>query len=154
MTTTTPVKSEPRIQRGIAWSKIAAILAWLGGVFTTWLFIATSAASLPWYIGVLAAALIQWILTIAEKPLWKVMLRRKGGKFVILGVLVTCVDGIFNAAGIYPYIGQFAYTNVGTMLSEVLNVSQAMTPRSSFILAFAIGLVIAALPEYLWEIGD
>lgn len=137
----------------IAWSKAAAVIAWFGGVFTTWLFIAT-AATLPWYIALFAASVIQWILTIAEKPLWRVMLRRKGGKFVILGIVMTCVDGVFNAAGIYPYVGRMAQTNVGTMLSEVLNVSQTMGPGSTFLLAFAIGLVVAALPEYLWEIGD
>ncbi len=141
-------------RRVIAWSKIAAVVAWFGGVFTTWLFISASAISLPLYIGLPAAAIIQWVLTIAEKPLWRVMLRRKGGRFVILGVVVTVVDGIFNAAGIYPYMSRLAQTNVGSMLSEVLNVSQDMGPRSSFILAFAIGLVIAGLPEYLWEAGD
>ena len=141
-------------RRVIPWSKIAAIIAWLCGVFTTYLFIATSAMDVPWHVSMIAAFVIQWVLTIAEKPLWKVMLRRKGGKFVILGVVVTCIDGVFNAAGIFPYVGRLAQTNVGTMLAQVLNVSQAMEPRSAFFLAFAIGLVIAALPEYLWEIGD
>lgn len=141
-------------RRVIPWSKIAAIIAWLCGVFTTYLFIATSAMDVPWHVSLIAAFVIQWVLTIAEKPLWKVMLRRKGGKFVILGVVVTCIDGVLNAAGIYPYVGRLAQTNVGTMLSEVLGVSQTMGTRSAFLLAFAIGLVIAALPEYLWEIGD
>lgn len=141
-------------RRVIPWSKIAAAIAWLCGVFTTYLFIVTSAIDVPWHVSLIAAFVIQWVLTIAEKPLWKVLLRRKGGKFVILGVVVTCIDGVFNAAGIFPYVGRMAQTNVGAMLSEVLNVSQVMGPRATFILAFAIGLVIAALPEYLWEIGD
>ena len=141
-------------RRALSWSKIAAIAAWIGGVFTTWLFIATAAPDMPWYIGLLAAGFIQWMLTIAEKPLWRVMLRRKGGKFVILGIIMTCIDGVLNAAGIYPYVGRLAQTNVGTMLSEVLGVSQTMGTRSAFLLAFAIGLVIAGLPEYLWEVGD
>lgn len=140
--------------RVLPWSKIAAVVAWFGGVFTTWLFITTAAPDMPWYIGLLTAGVIQWVLTIAEKPLWRVMLRRKGGKFVFLGIIVTCIDGVLNAAGIFPYVGRLAQTNVGTMLSEVLGVSQTMETRSAFLLAFAIGLVIAGLPEYLWEVGD
>src|SRR6266496_2604167 len=112
------VREQPFPQRRvIPWSKLAAVMAWFGGVFTTWLFISASALSLPLYIGLPAAALIQWVLTIAEKPLWRVMLRRKGGKFVILGIVVTIVDAVFNAAGIYPYVGRLAYTNVGMMMS-------------------------------------
>lgn len=141
-------------RRALPWSKIAALVAWLGGVFTTWLFITTAAADMPWYIGLLTAGVIQWVLTIAEKPLWRVMLRRKGGKFVFLGIIVTCIDGVLNAAGVFPYVGRLAQTNVGTMLSEVLGVSQTIETRSAFLLAFAIGLVIAGLPEYLWEVGD
>jgi hypothetical protein len=148
------VRSEPLTRAPFAWSRIASAVAWIGGVFTTYLFVATAAASIPWYISLIAACVIQWVLTIAEKPLWRVMLRRKGGKFVILGVLMTCVDGVFNAAGIYPYVGRLAQTNVGTMLAEVLGVSQTMGTRASFLLAFVIGLVIAGLPEYLWEAGD
>jgi hypothetical protein len=141
-------------RRVIPWSKVAAVIAWLCGVFTTYLFIATSAIDVPWHVSLIAAFVIQWVLTIAEKPLWKVLLRRKGGKFVILGVVVTVIDGIFNAAGLYPYVGRLAQTNVGTMLAEVLNVSQTMGPGSAFLLAFSIGLVVASLPEYLWEVGD
>jgi hypothetical protein len=147
------VREEP-LRRAAPWSKVASAIAWLCGVFTTYLFIATSAVDVPWHVSLLAAFVIQWVLTIAEKPLWRVMLRRKGGKFVLLGIIMTCIDGVFNAAGIFPYVGRLAQTNVGAMLSEVLGVSQTMGTRSAFMLAFAIGLVIAALPEYLWEVDS
>jgi hypothetical protein len=35
----------------------------------------------------------------------------------------------------------------------VLRVEPTMTPTSSFLLALVFGLVIAGLPEYLWESG-
>lgn len=147
--------SQAQAQRiALNWSKVASIVAWIGGVFTTWLFVAASAPTLPWYVGILAAGLMQWVLTIAERPLWRVLLRRRGGRFVILGIVVTFVDGVFNAAGIYPHVGRLTQTGVGKMLAEVLSVNQTMTPRDSFLLALAIGLVVAGLPEYLWEAGD
>ena len=40
------------------------------------------------------------------------------------------------------------------MLAEVLQVEGAMSPLAAFLLALAIGLVIAGLPEYLWEAGE
>jgi 4-amino-4-deoxy-L-arabinose transferase-like glycosyltransferase len=144
--------AEPQ-RRSLAWNKIAAGVAWLGGVFTTWLFFTVAAPTLPPYIALAAAALVQWVLTIAERPLWRVLLRRSGGRLVILGLVVTLIDGLINAGGIYPHVGRLAQTDVGKMIAEVLRVQQTMDSRSSFLLALAIGLVVAGLPEYLWEAG-
>lgn len=140
-------------RRGIQWNRLAAVVAWLLGTFTTYLFF-DHAMPGNVLISVLLAAAAQWLLTIAERPLWRFIMRRRGGKFVALGLVVTLVDGVVNAAGVYPYMGRLAQTGVGIMLTEVLNVQQAMTPLSAFLLALAIGIVIAGLPEYLWEAGE
>lgn len=134
--------------------RIASIVAWLLGCFTTYLFIARAAPSIGIIISAVLATAAQWLLTIAERPLWRFIMRRRGGKFVAVGLIVTLIDGIINAGGVYPYMGRLAQTDVGVMISEVLGVQQAMSPTSAFALALAIGLVVAGLPEYLWEAGE
>jgi hypothetical protein len=154
------VRSEPLhddkapARQGIDWNKVAAIVAWAGGAFTTYLFFARAMPSVGWLVSGVLAGCTQWLLTIAERPLWRVLLRRKGGRFVLLGIVVTLVDGLLNAGGLYPYMSRLEQTDVGKMVSDVLHVQQAMTPTSAFLLALAIGLVIAGLPEYLWEAGE
>jgi hypothetical protein len=142
----------PRVR--FAWHRIAAIVAWLGGAFTTWLLLDRATPGLPWLVGALIAGLVQWTLTIAERPVWRWALRRRGGRLALLGLVVTIVDGVINAGGLYPHVGRLARTDVGAMVTEVLSVQQVMTPRASALLAFALGLVIAGLPEYLWEAGE
>lgn len=150
------IRDGERIERGrrtLDTYRLAAVVAWLLGTFTTYLFIARAGIASTVLAVVLAAA-AQWLLTMAERPLWRFLLRRRGGRFVALGLVVTLIDGLINAGGVYPYMGRLAQTNVGIMLSEVLNVQQAMTPTAAFLLALAIGLVVAGLPEYLWEAGE
>jgi hypothetical protein len=153
----TTIKSAPLhdgksvARRGMAWNKLAAVLAWFGGVFTTWLFFQAAAPDLPWVIAVISATLAQWVLTMAERPLWRWVMRRNGGRFVVMAVIITLLDGLLNAAGIYPHIGRLAQTGVGQMLAEVLTVQAAMEPGAAFLLAFLIGLGFAGLPEALWE---
>lgn len=142
-----------RERRTLDTYRIASVVAWLLGTFTTYLFIARAMPG-AWLLSVVLAAAAQWLLTMAERPLWRFLLRRRGGKFVALGLVVTLIDGLINAGGVYPYMGKLAQTGVGQMLSEVLNVQQAMSPTAAFLLALAIGLVVAGLPEYLWEAGS
>ncbi len=141
-------------ERSLDTNRIAAIVAWLLGTFTTYLFIARAMPGASWFIGAALAATAQWLLTIAERPLWRFLMRRRGGRMVALGLVVTLVDGLLNAGGIYPYMGRLAQTDVGLMLTEVLGVKSAMTSTSAFSLALALGLVVAGLPEYLWEAGE
>ena len=149
------LESEPaqRPKRDIAYHRIAAIVAWVLGTFTTYLFFARAMPEAGWFVNALLAGGVQWLLTMAERPLWRFLLRRKNGRFVVLGAIVTFVDGLFNAGGLYPYMGRLAQTDVGAMVAQVLHIRQAMDPMSAFLLALAIGIVLASLPEYLWESG-
>lgn len=134
-----------------AWNKIAAIAAWLGGVFTTFLFLHSAMPELPLLIAVGAAGLIQWTLTLAERPLWRFLLKRSGGRMAGVAIVVTLIDASLNAAGIYPFTSRLAQTDLGKMLAEVFAVQAAMTAQPSFLVAFLIGLLVASLPEALWE---
>lgn len=137
--------------RGVAWHRVAAVVAWLMGTFTTYLFFARAMPTAGALVNVTLAAGAQWLLTIAERPLWKFLLRRKGGRFVGLGLVVTLFDGLLNAGGLYPYMTSLAKTDVGLMVADVLKVEQAMTPLSAFLIALVFGIIVAGLPEYLWE---
>lgn len=139
--------------RTIAWNRVASIVAWLGGTFTTYLFFATALPELAWYASFTLAGLVQWLLTMGERPLWRRLLGRRGGQAAPLAFVVTIGDGLLNAAGIYPFVGQLAKTGLGAMLAEVLHVERAMDPLAAFGVAFLLGLIVAALPEFLWESG-
>ncbi len=135
----------------ISWNKIAAIVAWFGGVLTTYLFFHSAMPELPLFVAALGATVIQGLLTLAERPLWRWILKRSGGRFAGVAVIVTLIDALFNAAGIYPFTSRLAQTQLGTMLAEVFGVQAAMTAQPSFLIAFLLGLLVASLPEALWE---
>lgn len=138
-------------RRALTWNKLAAILAWLGGVFTTWLFFRSAMPELPYIVGIVAAGVIQWTLTLAEKPLWRYLLKRSGGRLAGVAVVMTLIDALLNAAGVYPFTSRLAQTDLGRMLAEVFGVQAAMSAQPSFLVAFLIGLLVASLPEALWE---
>jgi len=142
--------SQPQ-RRALSASKIAAIVAWLAGVFTTWLFFHRAMPELPVIVGVVAAAGVQWMLTLAEKPLWRYVLKRSGGRLAGIAVVMTLLDALLNAAGVYPFTSRLAQTDLGQMLAEVFGVQAAISAQPSFLVAFLIGLLLASLPEALWE---
>jgi hypothetical protein len=141
---------EVRVPKNI-WNQLAAVIAWCAGVGGTYLFIHQLAPSLAIIVAVVIAAIVQWLLTLSERPLWRWLMRRRNGKFVILGFFTTLVDGLLNAAGIYPYMTMIAQTDLGTMLAEVLRAKPQMDTTSAFLVALAIGLIVGGLPEALWE---
>lgn len=146
MTTTT----RPQ-QLNISWNKIGAGIAWLGGVFTTYLFFHAAMPELPLFVAAIGALLVQGLLTLAERPLWRWLLKRPGGKFAGVAIIVTLIDTLFNAAGIYPFTSRLAQTQLGVMLAEVFGVQAAISAQPSFLVSFLIGLLVASLPEALWE---
>lgn len=137
--------------RSVPWGKIAAVVAWFGGVFTTYLFLHVAMPELPTLIAIGIAAVIQWTFTLAERPLWRFLLKRNDGRLAGVAFVVTMIDGLLNAAGIYPFTNRLAQTGLGRMLSEVFGVQAAMGTRAAFLVAFLIGLLVASLPEALWE---
>lgn len=147
------IQSTTQTKVRISGGKSAAVIAWLGSVATTYLFLAGAMASTPWLLNLSLAFVLQWALTMAERPLWRALMGRNGGRFVPVGIIVTLLDGIVNGAGIYPFIGSLAQSNVGKMLIEVFRLQPTVSPQSAFIIALVLGLIIAALPEALWESG-
>jgi hypothetical protein len=147
------VRSEPLHGPGvhIAWNKVASGMAWLIGVLFTFLLLHEVAPTLGWLWALLIAGGSQLLLTLAERPLWRWALRRKGGKLVIFAIGVTLVDGGINAGGLYPYIPRLSKSGLGKMLIEVFALSPDISNSAAAVIALAMGLLVAGLSEYLWE---
>jgi hypothetical protein len=137
--------------RHIAWNRVASVISWLIGVLFTYLLLEAAASNLAWIWALIIALATQLLLTLAERPLWRWALRRKGGKLVLFGLGVTLVDGGINAGGIYPYVPQLAKTGLGRMLIEIFGLSSAVSAPAAGVIALFLGLLVAGLSEYLWE---
>lgn len=147
------VRSEP-LHSGashVAWNRVASVIAWLLGVLFTYLLLREVAPGLGMLVALAIAGASQMLLTIAERPLWRWALRRKGGKLVTFAIGVTGVDGLINAGGIFPFVPQLAQTGMGKMLIEVFDLSPTISSPTAAVIALAIGLLVAGLSEYLWE---
>jgi len=147
---TTQAQTAPAVS-ALRWNRIASVAAWLIGVLFTYMLLRSVAPSLSWLTALGMAAGGQFLLTWAEKPLWKWALRRKGGKFVTFGVGVTIIDAAINAGGIYPYVPRLSQTDLGKMLIEVFSLNATISQPVALAIALAIGLLVAGLAEYLWE---
>jgi hypothetical protein len=149
------IRSEPLGAAGhrLSYNRLAGAAAWLIGAYLTYLFLRTFKGDPLGMIGAGGVALIaQGLLTLAERPLWRWLLRRKGGKFVLASLGVTLIDGLLNAAGLYPYIGALGGSNVVSMVTDVAQLDPTIGKSASAIIAFALGLLIAALAEFYWEL--
>ena len=136
----------------LRWNRIAAIVAWLIGVLFSYMLLRSVAPSLGWFAALLLSAGAQFLLTLAERPLWRWALRRRNGKFVAFGVGVTIIDAAINAGGVYPYVPRLSQTDLGKMLIEVFSLSPTISQPTAMGIAFGIGLLVAGLSEYLWEV--
>lgn len=136
----------------LRWNRIAAIVAWGIGVLFSYMLLQSVAPSLGWFAAFALSAGVQFLLTLAERPLWRWALRRKNGHFVVFGVGVTIIDAAINAGGIYPYVPRLSQTDLGKMLIEVFSLSPTISQPAAMGIAFGIGLLVAGLSEYLWEV--
>lgn len=136
----------------LRWNRIASIAAWLFGVLFTYLLLIAVAPDVSRLVLLTLAAVAQFLLTLAERPLWRWALRRKGGKLVAFGLLVTLFDAAINAGGIYPYVPRLASSDLGLMLIEVFHLEPNVSQPAAAVIAMALGLLVAGLSEYLWEV--
>lgn len=149
------VRSEPLTTRQrLSWNRVAGIIAWLIGVYFTWRFFVAAEPAVSWILAAVAAALVQWVLTLVERPLWRRLARKPGAKLVPLAIIVTILDGLLNGAGIYPMTGRIAQTGVGKMIADLFAVQPQLSTQAAVILAIVLGLVVAGLPEALWQYDE
>jgi hypothetical protein len=147
-------KPVERARWHLSWNRVAGIVAWLVGVFFTYrFFIAAEPGASP-LVAAGAAALIQWVLTLVERPLWRRLASKPGAKLVPLAIVVTIIDGLLNGAGIYPFTGRIAQTGLGKMIADLFGVQPQLSTQSAIILAIVLGLILAGLPEALWQYDE
>ncbi len=132
-------------------NKIASIIAWCVSVWFTAVFV-YNASELGYVLTSVIAFAVQFCFTIAERPLWRWVFRRKGAVPALAALFITLCDGMVNAAGIFPSIPRLARTNVGLMLIGTFDLNPRIDTYSAFAIALFIGTVVAGLAEYLWEL--
>lgn len=135
----------------VRYNRIAAVGAWLVGVFFTYLALSLIAPDAPVLVRIGIAIGGQALLTLAQRPLWRWALRRKHGRFVALAAAATLLDGLINAGGMYSYMPRLAKTDTGRMLIEVFGLSPNVSNQAAAGLALAFGILLGGLPEYLYE---
>lgn len=125
--------------------KIVSVLLWLGGVFTTYLFISTAAAGRyeEWQV-VTAAFVMQTILTVLESDFIRGM-RSEVSVFAIV------VDTLLNAAGLWTFITGIDQSTLWLMLSEVFGVGGNMSAWAAGVIAMVLGYMLAIAPEKVWR---
>lgn len=125
-------------------NQTAGIVVWLIGSYTTALFIKQVGIQEPLCYGLGLA--IQWLMTRAEMPIWR------GTSAPVLGIVVTVVDVLFNAAGMWPYIyTQLGNTDLWKMLTDVTRSTGEPTIMVRLALTIVAGAALAGGPEYFWS---
>lgn len=147
---TTQTQTAPA-SSALKWNRVAAVVAWLLGVLFTYLLLSDLAPDAPWLFLLTISGGGQFLLTLAERPLWRWALRRKSGRFVALGAIITLLDGAINAGGIYQFVPNLANTDLGKMLIEVFSLNPKISQLTAAGIALLLGLLVAGLCEYLWE---
>jgi hypothetical protein len=132
-------------------NRIAAIICWIITVAFTAVFFHTI-GELDILVSVALGIVLQAILTIGERPLWRWALKRANGRFALMAVGLTLVDGILNAAGMYNNVPKLSSSGVGLMLSDAFSLPPTIGKQAAFGIALFIGVIVAGLPEYLWEL--
>jgi hypothetical protein len=123
--------------------KVAAVLVWFGAVYTTYLMIASLQPGTPLAIILPVAFGMQFVFTMAEKP---IMTGRAG----IFTYAVFLLDALINAGGMYPALANIGRTPTAQMLASAGTPSD-VGAWASVLLAIAMGCIIAVAPEALWK---
>lgn len=145
-------------QRAIAlrWTpnKVAAVGAFLLGCLFTALFIREIAPQLTIVVAYLIALPLQLLLSLSQRNLWRLVLRKRGGSFNPFALLTTIFDAFLNGSGLYPLRERLGGTNMGKMIAEPLELQPTVDARSGAFICFFIGLIVAGGVEALWSLDD
>ena len=126
--------------------KVAAALIWLGAVYTTYLALDAIQPGTPWFIILPIAAGLQYVFTMAERPILH-------GKIEVFTGAVLVIDGAINAGGLFPMLRNVGQTPTAQMIAAG-GVSSDVGSLPAILLSFVFGLIIAAAPEALWKMRD
>lgn len=122
-------------------NQAAGVVIWLISAYATSLFVQQIGIAAP--VSYAFGFAIQYIFTLAEQPIW----RRQG--YPMLGIIVTGVDTLLNAVGIWPYVrDRFGATDLWGMVTDLTHDPSEPTLLVRGLIVAVIGLAVAAGPEY------
>ena len=123
--------------------KLAGVLVWFGAVYTTWLMISSLQPGTPLVIALPVALGVQFVFTMAEKPIMN-------GRAGIFTYAVFLLDALINAGGLYPALANVGKTPTAQMIASA-GTPADVGPLAGILLALVIGAIIAVAPEALWK---
>jgi hypothetical protein len=123
-------------------SKAVAALAWAVVVWTTHLFLKVMTIGEDWTL--LAALILQAILTAGESPLWR-------GKGQWWHMVILAVDSVTNVGGLFTYMTRLDQTDSWAAFNTGLGTTGGLNPLAALLLSLVVGILIAAAPEFLWR---
>lgn len=126
--------------------KIAAGLAWLGAVYTTYLMFVGLQPGTPASVAIPVALVVQFVLTMAERPIL-------AGRPGIFTVAVFILDTLINAGGVFPALRNVGRTPTAQMLASAGTAATVET-WPAILLSLVVGAIIAVAPEALWRMRD
>jgi hypothetical protein len=139
-------------------NRIAAVLVWLTSAYMTSTLIETLRVPGQSVGGVLdfvvlnlygssflAAIIIQGIITIGEQPLWR------GGRWTIVSVSMMLIDTLINAGSLWPFLRNADDTLIWSYALDFFSLDPSYSTFIAGIITLFCGVVLAALPEYLWR---
>lgn len=137
-----PMGRAPSIPGG----KIAAGVAWLGAVYTTYLSVSALQPGTPLTIAVVTAFIVQFVFTVAERPIMR-------GRPGIFTIAVFILDALINAGGVFPTLRNIGKTPTAQMIAA------AGTPATvevwpAILISLVVGGIIAVAPEALWRMKE
>lgn len=144
--------------------KVAAVLLWLSSAYMTSQFISQlrgnsnisitnpldSTMVVLWGTNFVGAIVLQAILTIAERAVWK------GKEVTLVSGTALAIDTFVNAASLWPFFKAFGLSNVWSFIREIVqyilpswNVEYNLGVAG--VLALIGGVALAYGPEKLWS---
>jgi hypothetical protein len=124
-------------------NRIAAVVAWLIGLATTYLGLAALLLNAPWWLPIAVALVAQGMLTWAERAIWR-------GRPSLVGALALLLDTLLNAGGVFPYALLLGDTPPVRMFATALGTPAQIGPVGAMIVSLVLGFAIAAAPEEFW----
>ena len=135
-----------RTKGGSAGGKLVSVASWCVAVYTTAAFLKPLTQVDTIADVILWAALLQAVFTWGESAIW-----RAQGSWWNYAVLV--LDAITNIGGIYFLVTRLDQTDSWRAFNEGLSTSGGLAPMGALLVSAALGIMVAAAPEFLWRRG-
>lgn len=138
----TPLRSEPSVQVSYL---IGAGLTQIGSFLTTYAFFAAVMSGAYFAVVLAVSGVVEFVLALGKSLLFR---KRRDG---VVGGASVFFDTLLNAGGIWPYARNLAASPPAVMIREAFALSGTISAITVFIIALAIGYLLAIAPHRLWR---